>query len=159
VKRILRNKKIEKTKCWDFFACKEKECPAYKSKNLRCWLFSGTHCRDEIQGKFLEKMEMCLSCKVFNANMDVTAMKKTVKVVNNQFKEFRQIVDDSNRELEGMSMELAIGLSEVFEGLKKISSGDPEVKIPETSEVELIAKLKHMVTTVRLSILRNQITY
>jgi PAS domain S-box-containing protein len=137
--------KTEKVKCWKIFACKEKDCPAYKSKNLSCWLFSGTHCRDEIQGKFLEKMEMCLSCQVFDENMDVTAMNKTVKVVNKQFKEFRQIVDDRDRELEGMSMELALGLSEVFEGLKKISSGDPEVKMPETSEVELITKLKHIV--------------
>jgi PAS domain S-box-containing protein len=145
VKRILRDKKIEKVKCWEVFTCKERDCPAYKSKNLRCWLFSGTHCRNEIQGKFIEKMEMCLNCKVFNANMDVTAMKKTVKIANEQFKEFREIVDDRDRELEGMSMELALGLSEVFEGLKRISSGDPEVKMPEISEVELITKLKHMV--------------
>jgi PAS domain S-box-containing protein/putative nucleotidyltransferase with HDIG domain len=140
-----RSKKIEKVKCWEVFACKEKDCPAYKSKDLRCWLFSETHCRDEIQGKFIEKMEMCLGCEVFDANMDVTTLKDTIKTVDRQFKEFRKVVDDSNRELEGMSMELALGLSEVFEGLKKISSGDPEVKIPETSEVELITKLKHMV--------------
>jgi PAS domain S-box-containing protein len=79
-------------------------------------------------------------------------MKDTVKVVNGQFKEFRKIVDDSNRELEGMSMELALGLSEVFEGLKKISSGDPEVKMPEISEVELITKLKHIVNMTAMNI-------
>ncbi len=42
-------------------------------------------------------------------------------------------------------MELAISLFEVFEALKKISSGDPDVRIPEESEVELISKLKYMV--------------
>jgi len=88
---------------------------------------------------------LCLTCEVFDANMDVTAMKDTVKVVNRQFKEFRGIVDDRDREMENMSMELALGLSEVFEVLKKISSGDPEVKIPEMSEIELITKLQHMV--------------
>jgi len=137
--------KKEKVKCWEVFACKDKECPAYKSKNLRCWLFSGTHCRNEIQGKFIEKAELCLSCEVFNENMDVAALKETIKTIDTQFKEFRGIVDDKDREMENMSLELALGLSEAFEGLKKISSGDPEVKIPETSEVELIAKLKHMV--------------
>ena len=100
---------------------------------------------DEIQGKFFEKMEMCLGCKAFEANMGVAALKETIKTVDKQFKEFRKVVNDRDRELEGMGMELAIGLSEVFEGLKKISSGDPEVKLPETSEVELITKLKHMV--------------
>ena len=42
-------------------------------------------------------------------------------------------------------MELSLGLSEVFEALKKISSGDPLVRIPETSELELVSKLKNMV--------------
>lgn len=135
----------KKVKCWEVFKCNEKKCPVYKTKELNCWLISETHCRNEIQGKFLEKMEMCLGCEVFKDNMDIAALKETIKTVDTQFKEFREIVNDRDRELEGMSMELAIGLSEVFEGLKKISSGNPEVKIPEISEVELITKLKHMV--------------
>jgi PAS domain S-box-containing protein len=44
-----------------------------------------------------------------------------------------------------MSMELALSLSEVFEALKEISSGNPDARVPETSELELIAKLKHTV--------------
>lgn len=55
------------------------------------------------------------------------------------------MVRDRDNELEAMSMELAMGLSEVFEALKKISSGDPAVRIPETSEIELISKLKEMI--------------
>jgi len=47
--------------------------------------------------------------------------------------------------LESVSMELALSLSEVFEALKKISAGDPTVRIPEESGVELISHLKHMV--------------
>jgi len=135
----------EKIKCWDFFACNEQECPVYKSRELNCWLIPGTHCRNEIQGKFLEKIEMCLECEPFKANIDVDSMGVTLTVVNEQLAEFRSMVDERDRELEGTSMELALGLSEVFEALKKISSGDPEVRIPETSQLELITKLKHMV--------------
>jgi PAS domain S-box-containing protein len=93
----------------------------------------------------LEKVEMCLECEPFKANMDVDCMEETLKVLDEQFKEFRHMVDERDRELESTSMELALGLSEVFEALKKISSGDPEVRIPEASQLELIAKLKHMV--------------
>lgn len=50
-----------------------------------------------------------------------------------------------DRELEDYLRELTYGLSEVFEALKKISSGDPSVKIPETSELELIIKLKQFI--------------
>lgn len=135
----------KKVKCRDFFECNERECPVYEKKEFRCWLVPGTHCRNEIQGKFLEKMEMCLECEPFRANMDVDSMEETLKLLNEQFTQFRRMVDERDRELEGVGMELALGLSEVFEALIEISSGDPEVRIPETSQLELITKLKHMV--------------
>jgi histidine kinase len=72
-------------------------------------------------------------------------MEETLEVVNEQFIEFGKMVEERDRELEDISMELAVGLSEVFEALREISSGDPEVRIPETSKLQLIAKLKHMV--------------
>jgi archaellum component FlaC len=135
----------DKVKCWEVFECDETECPVYQKKELKCWLIQGTHCRNEIQGKFLEKMEMCLQCEPFRANMDVDSMEETLTLVNVQFTSFRQMVEERDRELEDVSMELALGLSEVFGALKEISSGDPEVRIPETSTLELITKLKHMV--------------
>ncbi len=136
---------MEKLKCWEVFKCEEKDCPAYKSRDLKCWLFSDTHCRNEIQGKFLEKIEMCLGCDVFKKNTDVASIKATLSVVNRQFKEFRKTIQARDKELENIGLEMALGLSEVFEALKKISSGDPTVRIPETSKVELISKLKHLV--------------
>jgi len=138
-------KNLSHIKCWEFFQCNEKACPAFKSKDVKCWLFSGTHCRDEIQGKFLEKIELCLDCEVLKANNTASAMKATLTVVNKQFKEFSKMIGDRDRELESMSMELALSLSEVFEALKKIAAGDPTVRVPEESNIELISKLKHMV--------------
>jgi PAS domain S-box-containing protein len=132
-------------KCWEVFHCKEKGCPAFKAKDLKCWLFSETLCRDEIQGRFIEKIEMCLDCDVFKANNDISSMRATLNVVNKQFREYSKIIGDRDRELESMSMELALSLSEVFEALRKISSGDPTVRIPEESRIELIRKLKHIV--------------
>ena len=132
-------------KCWDIFECNEKECPVYCLKELRCWLISGTHCRQEIQGKFLEKIEMCLNCEVFEANMDVMAMKDTLDLVNKQVKDFREAIDERDKELEDTSMELALGLSEAFEALNKVASGDPRARISEGSGNELIAKLKQTV--------------
>jgi putative nucleotidyltransferase with HDIG domain/PAS domain S-box-containing protein len=134
-----------KVRCWELLKCNKKECPAYESKDLRCWLFSGTHCRDEIQGKFLEKMEMCLGCEVFQVNIDVPTMRETCVTLKKQFNQYRDIVGDRDREMENVCIDLSIGLSEVFEALKKIASGDPSVRIDETSGVELIGKLKHMV--------------
>ena len=136
---------MEKLKCWEVYKCKEKACPAYKSDDLKCWLFSDTRCRNEIQGKFIEKIELCLGCDVFKKNTDVASIKASLSVVNRQFREFRKMIQARDKELENIGREMALGLSEVFEALKKISSGDPTVRIPETSRVELISKLKHLV--------------
>jgi signal transduction histidine kinase/uncharacterized coiled-coil protein SlyX len=135
----------KKVTCWEFFKCDEKECPVYRSKGLRCWLVSGTLCRKAIQGKFLEKMEMCIECELFKANVDVDSIQETLKVLSEQLAQSKKTVEKRDRELENVSMELALGLSEVFEALREISSGDPDVRIPETSGFELISKLKHMV--------------
>jgi len=132
-------------KCWELFKCNKFQCPAYKSNDLKCWLFSGTHCRDSIQGKFLEKIEMCLDCEMLKANKDIDALKATIKVANKQFKEFSRMIAERDKELESMSMELALSMSEVFEALKKISSGDPTVRISENSNIELIRKLKKLI--------------
>lgn len=134
-----------KVKCWEVFNCNKKDCPAFRSRNLKCWLYTGTHCRDEIQGKFIEKIEMCLNCKVFQKNMDIPAMKKSCRIINDQIREFTKIVHERDSERDSMNMELSLGLSEVFEALKKISSGDPTVRISETSKIDLITKLKHIV--------------
>jgi PAS domain S-box-containing protein len=142
---ILLDEQMDKVKCWEIFQCDKKQCPAYKSRNLRCWLFPGTHCRDSIQGKFIDKIEMCLDCEAFRKNLDIYSMRNTCEIFNEQLKDYKQIVQDRDSELENIGIELAIGLSEVFEALKMISSGDPLVRIPETSNIELISKLKHLV--------------
>ena len=52
-------------KCWEIKCCKKKECPAYENPDLRCWMISGTFCRDEIQGSFHEKIEACRKCNFY----------------------------------------------------------------------------------------------
>lgn len=98
--RNLEKVKRKKLKCWEYFKCNNKECPAYKSKDVRCWLHSGTHCRDEIQGKFLEKMEICLKCKIFKSNFEVCTIKDTCNIVSKQFKEYSKIVHNNMKALE-----------------------------------------------------------
>jgi diguanylate cyclase (GGDEF)-like protein/PAS domain S-box-containing protein len=139
-------KRNTKLKCWEYFQCDERDCPILKSRKLtRCWLISGTHCRNEIQGKFIEKIEMCLKCKVFKANMDIPAVEKTMAVLSRQLEEYHDEMGKRDRELETANMDLSIGLSETFEALKKIASGDPSVRIPEQSNIELLRQLKYLV--------------
>jgi two-component system sensor histidine kinase/response regulator len=51
----------------------------------------------------------------------------------------------SEEQLRKINEALSEGMSDVFKALDRISSGDPSVRIPETSRLESIAKLKHIV--------------
>lgn len=70
---------------------------------------------------------------------------------NGQFVSCRGIFRDITErkileaQMDSISMELSISLFEVFEALKKISSGDPDVRISEESEIEIVSKLRHMI--------------
>jgi signal transduction histidine kinase len=77
-------------KCWEVFKCDKKGCSAYKSINLMCWLLSGTQCGDEMNGTFLEKIEICFDCEVFKVNMDANAIRETIMVLNEQLNESRK---------------------------------------------------------------------
>ena len=132
-------------KCNDFFDCTKVDCPAYDSENRNCWLIDHTQCRDAGQDNFLTKVDLCLKCPVFKKNMNQDAMEASCTMLARQFIETRDALQARDRELESVSMEMAIGLSEVFEALKKIAAGDPLVRLNESSSLELIAKLKQLV--------------
>ncbi|MEW6584061.1 MAG: HD domain-containing phosphohydrolase [Nitrospirota bacterium] len=134
-----------RSKCSVILQCDDKKCPAYASEERRCWLISGTHCRNSIQGNFLDKIELCIGCDVFAVNLDIDSMKETLRIVDRQFKDFRTLVEARDKELEGVGLELAISLSEVFEALRKIASGDPSVRVSESSKIELIGMLKRII--------------
>ena len=132
-------------KCWKYFKCMELECPAHGSNELRCWLVPGTHCQGKIQGELLEKMKMCVECGVFERSQDPNSIKELLTLMNEQFAQYRRKVEAQDAELKQTSMEMAIGLSEVLKALKEIAAGNPDVRISEASQLELMSKLKHMV--------------
>jgi len=70
--------------------------------------------------------------------LTVEELEKRVKVLEKEAQARELEIGDTTREL-------ASGMSEVFEALKRISAGDPSVRVPEASSLELVAKLKHLV--------------
>lgn len=134
----------DQTRCKTLLACQDTECPAYNA-DKSCWLIEGTHCQNTVQKEFLSKAEICLQCPVFRKNMTPEAMEETCAEMTRQFRENREMLYERDQELESISMEMAIGLSEVFEALKKMAVGDPLVRLDEHSSLELISKLKQMV--------------
>lgn len=51
-------------RCWEYTHCGQTSCPAYGSKEHRCWLIPGTHCKGTVVAKCPEKVEFCKACEV-----------------------------------------------------------------------------------------------
>ena len=132
----------DRIQCWKFFSCREENCPVYVTRETKCWLVSGTRCRDRIQGRFLEKMEMCLDCPIFDRNLDPTTLRETMGLMNRQFKEMTQILRARDRELEETNLDLAVGLSQCFETVQKLCLGDPSVRLELGTHNPLLLKLE-----------------
>jgi PAS domain S-box-containing protein len=130
-----------KTYCWELFNCSEKNCPVFIEKELRCWMVSGTRCREEIQGLFLEKMEMCLECGFFKQTIDPADLQETLKIVSLQFKEATRALRDRDRALKEINLDLGLGLSQSVEMVRKLCLGDPTARVKIDSPNEMLVKL------------------
>ncbi|MEW6067986.1 MAG: response regulator [Nitrospirota bacterium] len=51
-------------RCWEYIRCGQPGCPAYGSKDPRCWLIFGTHCEGMKIGAYPEKAAFCKGCDV-----------------------------------------------------------------------------------------------
>jgi PAS domain S-box-containing protein len=132
----------EKINCWDFFNCAEKDCPVVIQREPRCWLVSGTFCRAEIQGQFIEKMEMCLECGFFKQTIDPSNMEEVCQVVGRQFKEVTRVLRERDSELQAINLDLGQGLSQSVEMLRKLCLGDPTARVKIDSSNEMLVKLE-----------------
>jgi signal transduction histidine kinase/CheY-like chemotaxis protein len=51
-------------RCWEYTRCGQPTCPAYGSKETRCWLILGTHCAGMKVAAYPEKVNFCKGCEV-----------------------------------------------------------------------------------------------
>ncbi|MHC4200643.1 MAG: sensor histidine kinase [Planctomycetota bacterium] len=52
-------------RCWRELSCSRRDCPAYEAPETRCWLVSGTVCRNGQDREPREKLQWCLGCPAF----------------------------------------------------------------------------------------------
>jgi diguanylate cyclase (GGDEF)-like protein len=67
---------------------------------------------------------------------------KVSKQASNEIEDYSSKLEERDRELESIRLELSLSLSEVFKVLQRVSKGDLSARISETSRVELSESLK-----------------
>ncbi len=131
--------------CWEQFGCNQKDCPVRMFNETACWTVPTLNCRGELLESFPEKMKKCLVCSCFQQIKNPETLEAMLIRLIGLHTETVNMALEKNRDQEHTRTEMAIGLSEVFEALRRIASGDPYVRISEGSDLELIAHLKELV--------------
>lgn len=54
-------------RCWEYIRCGQPSCPAYGSKEARCWLIMGTHCAGMKIAAYPEKVDFCRGCELIES--------------------------------------------------------------------------------------------
>ena len=110
-----------------------------------CWSVPALNCQGEFLESFPEKMKKCLDCSYFQQIKTPEILEAMLVQLIGRHTETIKMALEKNRDQENTRSEMAIGLSEVFDALRRIASGDPYVRISEDSGLELIAHLKELV--------------
>lgn len=138
-------KKMNKSRCKAYFNCRKVECPVYKLEGEECWFLKEVLYKDNIPFEYLDKIDICLKCKYLERCIDFKTFAKALKRLFKQIKRFQLDLIKKEKKIENISEELTQSLKEVSAALKRISSGDPEVRISQKSKIKLIRELKKMV--------------
>jgi len=89
-------------RCWEMFDCVEKNCPAYMSDDIRCWLVSGTYCRKGVQVSVKRKREdICSQCVVFKEVMGKCSDSREIEVGGRHYKVGGALVLDKGQKVLG----------------------------------------------------------
>jgi len=51
-------------RCWEYIRCGQPSCPAYGTREGRCWLIMGTHCAGMKIAAYPEKVDFCRACEL-----------------------------------------------------------------------------------------------
>ncbi len=62
---VVEGQRVNLHTCWVAKGCDKENCPAHQSADHRCWMISGTFCRNEIQGSYHEKINACRKCDFY----------------------------------------------------------------------------------------------
>jgi len=131
--------------CWEQFGCNQKDCPVRISNKTDCWTVPALNCQGELPESFPEKIKKCLDCSRFQQIKNTEILEAMLIQLIGRHTETVKMALEKNRDQENTRAEMATGLSEVFDALRRIASGDPYVRISEDSSLELIAHLKELV--------------
>jgi len=129
-------------KCWEAKNCNKRNCPAYENQDLRCWIISGTFCRDEIQGSFHDKIDACRKCDFYrlaNERAAVLTMGVVVDSVSEVLNIKAEDIQDTPSLGNKLNADYILGMAKMDGGVKILLDIDGVVSGEGTRIIEKAA--------------------
>jgi two-component system, NtrC family, sensor kinase len=131
--------------CWEYFECSNITCPTRQTDDFKCWLVSGTNCHNEIQGTWIEKMEACLECPVYEKNFDFKDWKSTLSLISEQFNNYKKRTEEDREILKEREKKLLDFKTTSSYLLKELDKKSLEVKAERNNlEVKVAERTKEL---------------
>lgn len=91
-------------KCWEYIHCGQTSCPAYGSKEHRCWLILGTHCKGVKIAAYPEKVDFCKGCEIIERlileSEEIAFSEKEIKPEDIKSRKVILAIDDNRETIE-----------------------------------------------------------
>jgi chemotaxis signal transduction protein len=139
---VVEAQKLNMKRCWIEKQCGKEGCPGYENTDHRCWMISGTLCRDEIQGSYREKIEACRQCDFYQSAIKDSAV-FTIGIIVDSVSEVLSVgkdkVEDTSTFGSSLNTEYVLGIAKMEDSVKIL------LDIDQALGAETIAELSGMV--------------
>jgi signal transduction histidine kinase/DNA-binding response OmpR family regulator len=142
-------------KCWEYVHCGQPSCPAYGSKDGRCWMIMGTHCAGMKISSYPEKVDFCKGCELMKSVLKETGGEQRTEpvIITAPGKRIIMAIDDNPEAIDIICKYLGndyavIGLSGGEDAVEKAKQIKPmaitlDIMMPRKDGWQVLRELKH----------------
>ncbi len=143
-------------RCWEYVRCGQPACPAYESRESRCWLVLGTHCAGMKIAAYPEKVDFCKGCELIEGLVLKEEEYEPVKAESPKGEEVAKktvlAIDDNPEDIDIIRKYLGeeysvVGLLSGEKGVEKAKEVNPlaitlDILMPRKDGWEVLRELK-----------------
>ena len=130
--------------CWECTSCLSQDCPARSSHSSECRISRLLSSENVVPDDLTRDIRKCLDCAWFRQVKTPEMLELLLRKLADSHDAVIAAIVTNKTERERNCDLMIAGLSEVCDALQKMAAGDPFVRVPEASDIEILSRLKKL---------------
>ena len=142
-------------RCWEYVHCGQPSCPAYGSKDGRCWMIMGTHCAGMKISSYPEKVDFCKGCELMKSVLKESGKEARTEpvIITKPDRKIIMAIDDNPEAIDIICKYLGddyavVGLLGGVDAVEKAKQIKPmaitlDIMMPRKDGWQVLRELKH----------------